>query len=293
MVYSESLTMIMSISQTLRRASVGGCMMAVAATALVSAPLMAQTEANPERRRRRPDARSDSRTEIRVVRALQKAVAETIELSEAQARVIGDLFDTYRERTQETVRQIEKGRDANRQRAGELRRQLVEARKASDRERMRELRTEMREMSAGRLELQRAQREFDDRIVAELTEEQVGKYRGLAARIRGQAGAASGPFRGIATIRRTLRQLDLSEEQEQRVRDVMRSVAGAFAERNEDSSAGDALDVDFRKQVMEILTPEQRARLTELETEAPATLDRGREARPGAAPGRPKRGDGE
>lgn len=263
----------------LRGGSVAGCCLAALTLSLIADPASGQTPSGANRLRSAQNSRPQPRSELRHANALKKAVREELGLSQDQAKIIGGLFDDYIEQVKDLARQAEKDREKNRERIGSLRREMMAARKDGNMERLREVRTELRELNSGELRLRRARKEFDEKILAELNEEQATIYKRLTSRIRRRSAPDFAALRSLGRTRQILRRLDLSEEQNAKVRELMQSLGKSLAGSDGDR---DAAIAGFRTKALEVLNDEQRARFQELETDLAKAKDNAPRLRPSA-----------
>ncbi len=221
----------------------------------------------------------DYREELRTIDQLHEAVRKELDLSQKQIDAIDALFEQHHQATQATIKKIEQGSADYDRRSEQLREELAEARKTRDRDQMRELRMRMRELNAPRMEMRRAQRAFDDEVIAELDGELRIAYRRLAGRIRRPERIPDPARLRTAAIRQALGQLDISDEQQQQLRNPMHTLSKTLAEARRDQEARAAAVTEYRQAVLDILTPQQRDRFDQLETNAAEKRDQKRAQR--------------
>jgi hypothetical protein len=191
------------------------------------------------------------------VRELQRDVFKEIELDEEQSGAIKALFDSHLNEVKEIIRASVEERKANAGRLRELREQLGDAKKDRDVTRIREIRTEMRALDTRALQLRRAYRGFDDKVIAVLTPDQASAYRRLAVSHRHRATPAAQAVSDLGRVHRILQELDLSTAQEKEVRKALANMSRGFATAH-DAEGRVGVVAEFREQALEVLTDQQR-----------------------------------
>ncbi|MEE9296235.1 MAG: hypothetical protein V3W34_14910 [Phycisphaerae bacterium] len=216
------------------------------------------------------DAPRRTRGEIRATRQLHRQVRETLDLDEKQAKVIDELFEDHLVELKKIIREMEESQEANAQRGRKIREELKEAKQAGDEERLRALRDELRQMHSARSRLRQVGPQFNERVIAELNEQQAKRYRKMAFHLRRWATLRAGGKDGLRSINSAFRQLDMSEEQLEKVRAITKELGSTFAQTLNDPKGRSAVTAEYREKVMAVLDSAQRRRFLELEEEQQA-----------------------
>jgi hypothetical protein len=237
------------------------------------------TEAKKGQRRR-------GRDDTKRLMKLHKEMLKEIELRDEQAGAINDLFEEHlkalRERAKEAGSEGEDDSDGRR----ELQEQYLEARRAQDRERMKELMAELRGLRGAAPGGSRIHTEFRKAVVAELDEEQAKQFNKLFRKIMMPGTQMREAMGELRVLQRAVHSLDLSEEQRQAVRRHLAGMGEALGlARAGDTDAAKRAITDIREAIIGELDEGQAGRLEEAEAEVREEMDRRRSERSFRGPG--------
>jgi Spy/CpxP family protein refolding chaperone len=230
--------------------------------AMSGTSVWAQTEPGAGRPGRPPRGefrRGQMRDPVETIKQLRGALSKELQLTEEQKQVINALFADQEKELTELRAQADQKRE---QHAEELR-QLREQREAAegDRAKQRELERRIRELNAPPAEIAESNQRFYAAVKEELTDEQRPIFDRLVARV-----SAGGPFVEFAAIRRALRDLELTDDQQTRVEEIQRKHVEVMRQAQaEGPEAIDALLKQFRQEILAELTQEQKAQFAAAE----------------------------
>jgi hypothetical protein len=207
--------------------------------------------------------------ELEYLTKLRRAVTKEIRLSDDQTRAVMDLFrahtefvETYESKEPENTVDP-KAAEAERQK---LQEELREARQNRDRDRVMQLMEKLREGQSAD-EITRATRRFHQEVAAELDSEQQQQFREMVRRLYKQPEdpmeAARNRMRGIRTMRRVLDELELSDEQNEAVRDVFRQSMQAFGDPGRDPEQVIKMQEELKAKLLDILDDDQADKFEE------------------------------
>lgn len=197
------------------------------------------------------------------LRKLQEAMKNKLGLDADQTLAINSIFQEYFD----VLRDSERGRSAadstteTSERMRVLQKQVLEARRAKDRDKIRELRREMQELlRAKRVSREKDTGAFLEKLGGELTDAQKPQFQMLLKRLRLDPERASRE-RSVANLVRLVMDPELNLSPEQR-KDIHGIISETFAAKSRDP--GDMASMEkaaelIRKLVMEKLTDDQRA----------------------------------
>ena len=220
------------------------------------------------------------RAELKRVMRLQKLMRQQLDLRDQQVRRINALFEEHLEALRQHARSAARARSENAARIKEIREQLVAASRERDRQTIRALSRELRELRGGRAGLRQLQASFQEAILEELDEQQAQKFRVLFRRIMNPRRDLREITREIQVIRWALSAAGPSLEQQKatqqywaRLRDVQ-----AKAREGDSEAATEAL-AEIREAILGELNEDQVARFRDAEEEL--RKDAERRPRPG------------
>lgn len=227
-----------------------------------------QPSADAARRRRGPAVYTQvaSRRLLVSLNKLRSQMIDQLDLSEEQEETLGAMFDKF-------LVDVEKhaargaGGDGNKDESGDsirkLRMEMIEAQKAGDDDRAKELRTQIQAaMSKQRPMTSEAVSKFLDTVAEELDEEQEPQFRTLVKRLKLDV-SSDAQRDSLGRLMRAVMdpELGMTAEQHQAVREIIRD-AFASQDRGERSpEKTDQLASKVKSDIMEELTPEQRVKL--------------------------------
>ena len=145
-----------------------------------------------DRRAKRDNPQWRMRGEIRATNQLHLQVGDTLDLNAKQTEKIDKLFAARLVELEKLIKKVAEQEEAGSERMEEIRLELKEARDSGDEDRFRELRDEMRQARSAKAELGASARGFNEKVIAELSEEQADNYRKLARRLRRWTNLRSG-----------------------------------------------------------------------------------------------------
>ncbi len=205
------------------------------------------------------------RRQVMELTKLQNEMKKKLDLSRTQETAIDALFKGYLRTLRQRVGPQRPGGEQSEDTAElwELRRKVIEARKAGDQQTGRQLREQFKQKlrsrssptNIGMWQL------FDD-VSAELDGEQRRSFRKLIMRF--PVGHVRRPHGGeLRALQRAVMSpdVDLSEEQRQAVRGVMRDGVASVRKMERDSDQAKQIIAKVSADVFEILTPEQRTKV--------------------------------
>ena len=223
--------------------------------------------------------------ELKRAKALRELVRQELELRDEQVEEVNDLFEEYLEATAERVRKMEAAQQENAARIEELQQDAVEARRNRDRELVREISQELRELSGADGTLMTLRREFFNDVVEVLDEEQNHQFRRLAGQAMRSAGGRErlGGLWDLQILRRALLELELPPEQKRAaMRHFKDSQEKLSQARQEGEEAMTQLAAEVRQSVLGELDEQQVAALEEAEARVrQKAARRGPRRRPG------------
>ena len=227
--------------------------------------------AKPRRDARAPSGprqREEPRYLLRQVNKLWDAMEKRLEFSDEQADTIGALFDAFIEELEELAHKRASGevQETVVDRMRELRTEIDTARKAGDRDAIREIVTELQELRTARQSgAGSGMRRFLAEVSDELDDQQRKSFREIAKRLKLERYL---PPKELPLQKLLLAVLSpevgLSPEHRARVTVIMRE---AFSVRRPGASAGERLDEgtkEMQSRIFEELTDEQRAKVEEI-----------------------------
>jgi hypothetical protein len=248
-----------------------------------------------------PREKGDRRQrELDYLAKLRRAMNKEMRLSDDQKRAVMELFkahtefvETYRpEESEEAEEAVDpKALEAERE---EIRAQLREARRERDRERVMQLMQKLREGQPTD-EIGQATRQFHREVAEELDPEQQRQFREIVRRLyprrEDPMRAARDRARGFRSMRFVLGEMELSDEQNQALRELFSETLREFGRSTDDPEQVARLQEEMKAGVLEILDEEQRVtfeeRMKYLEEHPEAMPDRrGRRGRPTSPRGR-------
>lgn len=260
-----------------------------AASALQRSGDRAQRSADKKARSKEQHTKSSVPTkesQFAVLDELRAAVHQKMELTDKQSETIDRLFAAHREELTTIYREMENPSGGGTTDPQELRRQLLEARKRGDRDKMRELRTQMMGSQSGQTKLRGAVAGFDKQVAGELTDDQRSTYRRLSRDIRSPRNKKADLSRRFSTIIRNLRSVDLTAEQSTSVRAIMKDFRGKLSEFQSDPESVAGVLSNVRGQLLELLTDDQQKEFAAAEaaaSEEKKRRDSARDRRKGAS----------
>lgn len=250
-------------------------------------------EAKADAGQREPDQpsaearRSNTRAQryIAEIVKLQDTMKKKLSLSKKQEEVIDALFRDY-------VRAVKERQEARRQASArpeaadelrQLRDKMLEARDSGDMEAVRQLREQFRQKLRLRSGPPGADAgQFVQKVAAELDEKQRPAFRKLARRLStGNAHRPPQLNREIYYLWRAVLQPDVgaSSEQKKEIQGMVRKAHLSIEEAESDEVKVKEITAKVRSDILEKLTPEQRAKV-----EAAMKEPFGRDRRPGMTP---------
>ncbi|MFW6133867.1 MAG: hypothetical protein ACOC8F_08225 [Planctomycetota bacterium] len=157
-------------------------------------------------------ARRAPRARLRA--AMLRHLADKLDLTEDEKAEVVEVLQEHR-------KAVEACRKEHAEEFKELREAMRDARKEGDREKLAELREEMKELAAGRMELAK---DLHEKILAALPADKAEHAKELFADARRRRGEAHKRFMrrhpGLRMLA-TLHRLDLSDEQKEQIRDII------------------------------------------------------------------------
>ena len=219
--------------------------------------------------------RRKGRDELARIRKLHELMRKEIRLRDEQIGPINRLFENHLEALTALSKEREAKRRANAARLEELEQEIAAARKDGDRETVRRLRREHRELSGAAGRLMELHRSFHAEVTEELDQEQGKAFRALARRVMFGRPERSSRLRDIQTLRRALRELDLSPEQKEATRRHFSGLREKLTEARPqgEEAIGKVVD-ELREAVLGELNEEQIARFEQTEQQIRKELER-------------------
>ncbi len=242
---------------------------------------LAQTEGGDPGRRPRGEGpgregRRQQRDPVEGLRQLREAMGDELQLTDQQFDAIDELFESHVKQVEDLRAEDEQRRAQNEEEVRDLRRQMREASENDDREKARELGMRVQELTAPSPAIREANDKFSGDVKAKLTDEQRPKFDALFNRFvnpqRGRGGA-------IMAIFGALRQIDLNDQQDAKIREIREKHMSAFRQaQSEGPEAAEAIVKQLRDEIMAELTAEQKAQFEQAEEQIknnPAAFGRG------------------
>lgn len=254
-------------------------LMTIAPSALFVAAASMTTTAAPAgeqdgRRGKQDNPQWRMRGEIRATNQLHLQVGDTLDLNAKQTEKIDKLFAARLVELEKLIKKVAEQEEAGSERMEEIRLELKEARDSGDEDRFRDLRDEMRQAHSAKAELRNSERDFNEKVIAELGEEQADNYRKLARRLRKWTNLRSGGMDGMRSINHRLRQIGITKSQMTKVRDIAKVLGPRFNSTLENPKARREVVADYREKILEMLDDEQREKFDELESQDEAEASR-------------------
>ncbi|MBS3735052.1 MAG: hypothetical protein KGY99_09020 [Phycisphaerae bacterium] len=178
-------------------------------------------------------------------------LAEKLDLSADEKAAVGDVLADHH-------KAVEAYRDEHRDEFVALRKKMRQAHKDGDRDELQALRKKMREMISGRMELAKS---LHKQVLAALPEDKAAEAKAMFAKARKRHAAVRHRFMqrhpGLRMLA-GLRKLDLSDEQREKIRDIV---------------------ADAQEKIEDVLTDEQKEKLKQMRRRAAAERRGGRSRR--------------
>ncbi len=212
----------------------------------------------------------DRRTqELEYLTELRRAVTKEIRLNDDQMRAVIDLFKAHTEFVEayepEESEKVVDPKEAEAERE-KLQEELREARRNRDRDRVMELMAKIRQ-GEHEDEITQATRRFHQEVAGELDPDQQQQFREIVRRLYRQPEdpmeAARHRMRALRTMRRVLDEMELTEEQNEAVREVFRENMRVFGESGRDPERISQAQEEMKAKLLDILDDEQKSKFEE------------------------------
>ncbi len=240
-----------------------------------------------------PDDDTSDREPLKMVLRLQKLMRAQLKLEPDQAKRIDELFKEHIERLRQSPEQQPRElSDEDRARITELQQQVAAASRDGDREAIRRLLAELREIRGDEGGAGGPHGPLRTAILQELNEEQAKKFRTLFRRVMTPQDRFSAMMREMQVFRRALRNLDLTTEQQEATRKHLAKLRDLqMQERTAAAGGAEELIAQVRQAILAELTETQAARFLEVEAEirkgSSVDADEDRQPSPSDLPRRP------
>jgi Spy/CpxP family protein refolding chaperone len=190
-------------------------------------------------------------------------LTKELSLTQDQQDKVRKLLNDHREKMKQTFQQG----GGDREKFQDLRTQYQAAKAANDKEKMKAVEDQMRQLRASS-GMDQSRQELVKGIEAVLTPEQATKFNAIKGELFGGPGGPSGDLQtNPRLLFAAVKSLNLPAEQMQRIEPIFKD-ARAKMDANQDPQARKAAAADIYNQVMGQLTPEQQAKVKEFKAPA-------------------------
>jgi len=209
--------------------------------------------------------RNPAMDEVKRLEKLYDLTLEELALRDEQVRAVNELFEDQIEAVRELARDLERRARDNAAEIREVEELIAEARRDRDRDELRRLARELRELRGSDARLWEMAREFHNEVSEELDEEQASTFQKLIRMTVPGSRQQEGSLNTVRLMRRALREVRLDAEQNEAIRRHFR----AFMEQQRNSrqegrqnTLDDQID-ELYDAILKELDDEQAARFEE------------------------------